>query len=109
MSRPRSTADGPAADRTAADAVALSRRVTVTNRLGFHARAAAKFVKIASAFKAEIEVVRSDTAVSGKSILGLMMLAAGPGTELELRAHGPDAAAALAVLERLIGNGFDED
>lgn len=87
----------------------LTRRVTVTNRLGLHARAAAKLVKTASAFAAEIEVAKNGTLVSGKSILGLMMLAAGPGTRLELRASGPDAGAALDALERLIGNGFDED
>ena len=86
----------------------LRRTVTVTNRLGLHARAAARFVKIAGSFDAEVEVTRNGTAVSGKSILGLMMLAAGPGAELELCALGPDAEEALEALARLVEGGFDE-
>ena len=84
------------------------RTVTVTNRLGLHARAAAKFVKITGSFDAEVEVTRNGMAVSGKSILGLMMLAAGPGAELELCALGPDAEEVLEALTRLVKGGFDE-
>lgn len=87
----------------------LSCRVTICNSKGLHARAAAKFVKLAGAYGAEITVVKKDTAVPGSSILGLMMLAAGPGSELELRASGPDAQEALAALERLVLHKFDEE
>ena len=83
--------------------------VTILNERGLHARAAAKFVKLAGSFDAEITVVKNGTAVSGSSILGLMMLAATPGCELELRARGPAAAAALGALAELIAKKFDED
>ena len=83
--------------------------VTILNERGLHARAAAKFVKLAGSFDAEITVVKNGTAVSGSSILGLMMLAATPGCELELRAQGPAAAAALGALAELIAKKFDED
>ena len=83
--------------------------VTILNERGLHARAAAKFVKLAGSFDAEITVVKNGTAVSGSSILGLMMLAAQPGCELELRARGPAAAAALGALAELIAKKFDED
>ncbi len=83
--------------------------VTIVNERGLHARAAAKFVKLAGAYDAEITVVKNGTEVPGSSILGLMMLAAAPGCELELRARGPAAAAALAALGELIENKFDED
>ncbi len=92
-----------------APAHALVRPIVIRNPLGLHARAAAKFVKAASAFDAEITVVRDDLSVSGKSILGLMMLGAGPGTELKLRAQGPDAARALEALAALVSDGFGED
>ncbi len=83
--------------------------VTILNERGLHARAAAKFVKLAGSFDAEVTVVKNGTAVSGSSILGLMMLAAAPGCELELRARGPAAAAALGALAELIAKKFDED
>ena len=83
--------------------------VTILNERGLHARAAAKFVKLAGSFDAEIPVVKNGTAVSGSSILGLMMLAAAPGCELELRAQGPAAPAALGALAELIAKKFDED
>jgi phosphocarrier protein HPr len=81
----------------------------ICNRLGLHARAAAKFVKLAGTFDAEIWVERNGTRVSGISILGLMMLAAGPGTELTLESVGPNAGDALDALAQLIENKFDED
>ncbi len=73
-----------------------------------HARAAARFVKLAFEFQAEIMVAKNGTTVSGRSIMGLMMLAAGPGTEIELRATGDDAASAVEALSALICGGFDE-
>jgi len=85
------------------------RTVTICNRRGLHARAAARFVKLAFEFDAEITVAKNGTTVSGRSIMGLMMLAAGPGTALELRATGRDAARAVTALAELIGDGFDED
>jgi phosphocarrier protein HPr len=86
----------------------LSRQVTIVNRRGLHARAAAKFVKMAEAFTAEIEVARDGTTVSGTSIMGLMMLAAARGSALEIRARGEQAAAALDALAALVEGGFEE-
>jgi len=85
------------------------RRVTILNKRGLHARAAARFVKLASQFAAELTVAKDGVAVSGRSIMGLMMLAAGPGTELAIRAEGPDADAALDALAGLVAARFDED
>ncbi len=84
-------------------------RATIVNQRGLHARAAARFVKLATAFQAEITVVANGTEVSGASIMGLMMLAAAPGCELELRAKGPGASAAVAALVKLIESKFNED
>ncbi len=84
-------------------------RVTIVNGRGLHARAAAKFVKTVGGFDAEVTVVKKDTEVPGSSILGLMMLAAAPGCELELRASGPGAEEVVAALAALIANRFDED
>ena len=83
--------------------------VTIVNERGLHARAAARFVKLAGAYDAEVTVVKNGTEVSGASILGLMMLAAAPGCELELRAHGPAAHAVIGALRELIEKKFDED
>jgi len=94
----------------AADSGAPIRRIVrICNERGLHARAAAKFVRLAGQFDAEITVVRSGMQVSGISIMGLMMLAAGYDCELELEARGRDAAAALDALDRLVSSGFDED
>jgi phosphocarrier protein len=87
----------------------LTAQAEIRNQRGLHARAAAKFVQALNGFQAEIVVVRGDMQVSGRSIMGLMMLAAGPGSVIEIRASGPDAAAALGALESLIGRKFDED
>jgi phosphocarrier protein len=85
------------------------RRVaTICNRRGLHARAAAKFVKLADEFDAEITVAKNGTTVSGRSIMGLMMLAAGIGTCIEVRATGAQADEAVAALAALIEGGFDE-
>ncbi|HEX4113431.1 MAG TPA: HPr family phosphocarrier protein [Stellaceae bacterium] len=87
-----------------------SRRLaTIRNRRGLHARAAARFVKLAWEYDAEVTVAKNGTQVSGRSIMGLMMLAAGPGTEIELRATGPQAQPALDALAALIESGFDEE
>jgi phosphocarrier protein HPr len=85
-----------------------SRRLVIVNERGLHARAAAKFVATAGTFTSEITVTKDDTSVSGRSIMGLMMLAAGPGSSIEVSAAGSDATAALAALETLVGNRFDE-
>ncbi len=81
----------------------------ILNQRGLHARASAKFVKLAETFEAEITVRKDDTAVSGCSIMGLMMLAAATGSEVELTAIGPAADRAMAALEELVANKFDED
>ncbi len=81
----------------------------IANRRGLHARAAAKFVKLAAGFDAEITVSKRGQTVSGRSILGLMMLAAGPGTELEITAAGREAEEAVEVLASIIEARFEED
>lgn len=86
----------------------VAREVTIVNRKGLHARAAAKFVRAAGAFSAAVEVAKDDTTVGGTSILGLMLLAAGTGTTLTISAVGDDAEAAVATLADLVGRGFDE-
>lgn len=88
---------------------ALSRNATISNRLGLHARAAARFVKLASQFTADIVVCNRGVEVSGRSIMGLMMLAASPGTTIEIRASGADAAQALEALVALVDGRFDEE
>jgi phosphocarrier protein HPr len=85
-----------------------TRTVTIVNALGLHARAAARFVHQAGQFTSQIKVTRGPRTVDGKSILGLLLLAAPRGATLELSAAGPDAAAAVDALARLIERGFDE-
>ena len=87
----------------------ICQTVTICNQRGLHARAAAKFVKLVATFDCEIEVRRGETQVSGESIMGLMMLAAGPGTSVELYAYGREAEEAMAALVDLITRKFDED
>jgi phosphotransferase system HPr (HPr) family protein len=83
--------------------------ITIINKLGLHARAAAKFVQVASGFHAEINVHSGHREVSGKSIMGIMMLAAGKGTEIDIKTIGPDEDEAMAAIEALINNKFGED
>ncbi|NQV44926.1 MAG: HPr family phosphocarrier protein [Rhodospirillales bacterium] len=83
--------------------------VTIVNSRGLHARAAAKFVQTATGFDAAIGVTRNGQTVSGISIMGLMMLAASPGSEIHIAADGVDADAALAALKSLVEAGFDEE
>jgi phosphocarrier protein HPr len=85
------------------------RRVEVVNERGMHARASAKFVKLAAEFDAEITVSRDGQTVDARSIMGLMMLAAGPGSTIELKAEGADAQAALDALVELVERRFDEE
>ena len=93
----------------AAAAQKLEREVTIMNRLGLHARPAAMFVRIASRHRAEIWVSKEGEEVNGKSIMGLMMLAAGQGSKLRIRCDGPDADKAMEELEELIKAGFNEE
>lgn len=83
-------------------------RVTIRNRKGLHARASAKFVKCAEMFNATVLVTRDDRTVGGTSIMSLMALAAGPGTELLLEAEGPEGPEALEALVALVASGFGE-
>ena len=82
--------------------------IAIINKLGLHARAAAKFVTLASQFDSRIEVARNGQTVNGKSIMGIMMLAASKGTILTVSAEGPDEGKALNELEALIQNRFQE-
>ncbi len=87
----------------------VTRNFTVANKLGIHARPAAMFVKTANRFACDIFVEKDGEKVNGKSIMGLMMLAAGPGSKLTVSAHGQDASQALSELEVLIKRKFDEE
>lgn len=87
----------------------VEREVTIINKLGLHARAAAKFVTTASKFESEIQLVRGHRQVNGKSIMGVMMLAAGRGTKLTIIASGQDEDSAIEHLEELINNRFGEE
>jgi phosphocarrier protein len=86
----------------------LSRTVVITNKRGLHARAAAKFVMLAERFGASVDVIRDGQSVPARSIMGLMMLGAGKGAEIELRAEGWDAKEAIEALAALVEAGFDE-
>ncbi len=87
----------------------LSRPATIRNQRGLHARAAAKFVKLANEYEADIQVRRGELTANGRSIMGLMMLSAGLGNEVEVTVSGRDAEKALAAVLELIGRKFDED
>jgi len=86
----------------------LTREFLVSNKLGIHARPAALFVKTANRFDCEIFVEKDGEKVNGKSIMGLMMLAAGPGSKVMVSAQGQDASQALAELEKIFKQKFDE-
>ena len=86
----------------------VERAVTIANRNGLHARPAAEIVKAAAKFQCQITIARDEMEVNGKSIMGVMMLAAEFGTTLTLRADGPDAEEAVASLARIIDNKFGE-
>lgn len=88
---------------------ALSREMPIINKRGLHARASAKFVQTVERFNAEVWVTRGGETVGGTSIMGLMMLAAGPGTSIVVSAAGPDAEAALAAITELVADKFNEE
>ena len=85
------------------------RTVEIVNERGLHARASAKFVKVAAGFQSDIQVTRDDQTVDAMSIMGLMMLAAGPGSMIRITASGADAEAAAAALARLVETKFEEE
>ena len=87
----------------------VERTVEILNKRGLHARASAKFVKLASSFEAEVQVSKDGQTVDARSIMGLMMLAAGPGTTLTVTAVGSDAAEALNELAQLVNRNFEEE
>ena len=86
-----------------------SKELLVSNQLGIHARPAAMFVKVANKFKSEIYVEKDGERINGKSIMGLLMLAAGPGTKLTVEAEGQDATQAIDEIEDLLKRNFDEE
>jgi phosphocarrier protein len=87
----------------------IERELSIRNRLGLHARAAAKFVQMASRFKSEVKIRKNGEEVDGKSILGLLLLAASQGTHITIAVSGEDEDAAFAAVEGLIARSFDED
>jgi phosphocarrier protein len=87
----------------------LEQQFAIINKLGLHARASALFVKTASHFKSDIKVLRDGIEVNGKSIMGIMMLAAAKGTEIVLKVTGADESEAFQTLGELIQNGFGEE
>ena len=91
------------------EVIRITKELVVTNKLGIHARPAAMFVRTASKFDCDIYVEKDGERVNGKSIMGLMMLAAGPGSKLLLTAEGEDAARAVVELEALVKRNFDEE
>jgi len=82
--------------------------VQIINKLGLHARASAKLTQLASAYRCEVWLTRNERRVNAKSIMGVMMLAAGKGASITIDAEGEDAAAAVAALQKLIADKFDE-
>lgn len=87
----------------------VEKTITIVNKLGLHARAASQFVQLAGKFNSEVFISKGDQEVNGKSIMGILILAAAKGTQIRIRAEGEDAADALAALAELVENGFGED
>lgn len=87
----------------------VRRELEIRNKLGLHARAAAKFVRCAGSFKSQLTVVRGDMRVDGKSIMGVLLLAAPQGTALEVIVEGADEEAAIAAVTELVATKFGED
>ena len=98
-----------AAKLTSESVLKIKKEMVVSNKLGIHARPAAMFVKIANKFSCDVYVEKDDERVNGKSIMGLMMLAAGPGSRLMIYAEGEDAARVVVELEALLKRKFDEE
>jgi len=88
---------------------AVAQQLTIVNRKGLHARASARFVRTAECFDAAVSVIKDGTSVNGNSIMGLMMLGAGPGSTILVQASGKQAREALEAIVELVNNGFDED
>jgi len=89
--------------------MSLNRNIEIINKLGLHARAAAQFVQLASSFNSHIEFEKDNRRVNGKSIMGVMMLAAAKGSEITLYTDGKDEEESMKQLEQLINNRFNED
>ena len=87
----------------------IEKTFVISNRLGLHARPASLFVKTTSRFTSTVKILRDGQEIDGKSIMGLLMLAAGPGTELRIIADGPDENAVIAAVEDLFNRRFDDD
>jgi phosphocarrier protein HPr len=87
----------------------IEREATIVNRDGLHARPAARIVRLASSFSSEVELAKDGVGVNGKSIMGVMMLAAECGSSITIRANGPDAAEAVEALAQLVASGFGEE
>ena len=87
----------------------INQEIEIINKLGLHARAAAKFVNIASDFSSHVDIEKNGNRINGKSIMGVMMLAAGKGSMITLHVEGDDAEACVKSLSELINNRFDED
>ena len=88
---------------------AISRELLIINKRGLHARASAKFVQMVERFNAEVWVTKGHETVGGTSIMGLMMLSAGPGTSIVVSAIGPEAQAAIDAITELVGSKFNEE
>jgi phosphocarrier protein HPr len=87
----------------------LQEEISVINKLGLHARPSAKLTQVATQFKSEVWLTKKGRRINGKSIMGVMMLAAGKGTALLVETNGPDEVEAMAAIRTLIGSGFGED
>jgi phosphocarrier protein len=104
--------DASSTENSAAPSIppgAISRELPIINKRGLHARASAKFVQTVERFNAEVWVTRGNETVGGNSIMGLMMLSAGPGTSITVSAIGPDAQAAVDAITELVGSKFNEE
>lgn len=96
-------------DETAPREGTIVRVLEISNKKGLHARASAKFVQTVERFQADVKVTRGGETVGGNSIMGLMMLSAGPGTEITVAASGEQAAEAIEAIQALVSRRFDED
>jgi phosphocarrier protein HPr len=99
----------PAASNAPSSGEPVSREIPITNKRGLHARASAKFVQMVERFSADVTVTRNGETVGGTSIMGLMMLSAGPGTSILVAAKGAEAQAALDAITELVTNKFGEE
>lgn len=104
--------DAPSPENAAGPSIppgAVSRELPIVNKRGLHARASAKFVQMVERFNAEVWVTKGGETVGGNSIMGLMMLSAGPGTSIMVSAIGPEAQAALDAITELVAGKFNEE